>query len=47
MQGIIFSEFGLNVKVNITHTDDEIFLASNNSLEKYIEDFDKRMAAEA
>ena len=47
MQGIIFSEFGLNIKVNITHTDDEIFLASNNSLEKYIEDFDKRMAAEA
>ena len=47
MQGIIMSEFGLNVKVNIVHTNDEIFLASNNSLEKYIEDFDKRMAEEA
>ena len=47
MQGILFSEFGLNIKVNITHTEDERFLASNNSLEKYIEDFDKRMAAEA
>ena len=47
MQGIIFSEFGVNVKVNITHTTDELFLASNNSLEKYIEDFDKRMAEEA
>ncbi len=47
MQGIILSEFGVNVKVNIVHTSDEIFLASNNSLEKYIEDFDKRMAAEA
>ncbi len=47
MQGIIMSEFGVNVKVNIVHTSDEIFLASNNSLEKYIEDFDKRMVAEA
>ena len=47
MQGIILSEFGLNVKVNILHTNDELFLASNNSLEKYIEDFDKRMAEEA
>ena len=47
MQGILFSEFGLNIKVNITHTEDERFLASNNSLEKYIEDFDKRMTAEA
>jgi len=47
IQGILFSEFGLNIKVNITHTNDEIFLASNNSLEKYIEDFDKRMSAEA
>ena len=34
-------------KKNIVHTNDEIFLASNNSLEKYLEDFDKRMAAEA
>ncbi len=46
MQGIILSEFGINVRVNVVHTSDEIFLASNNSLEKYIEDFDKRMAAE-
>ena len=47
MQGILMSEFGIHIKVNIVHTEDEIFLASNNSLEKYIEDFDKRMAAEA
>ncbi len=47
MQGILYSEFGINVKVNIIHTNDELFLASNNSLEKYIEDFDKRMAEEA
>ena len=47
MQGIILSEFGLQIKVNIVHTNDEAFLASNNSLEKYIEDFDKRMAEEA
>ena len=47
MQRIVLSEFGLRIKVNIVHTTDELFLASNNSLEKYIEDFDKRMAAEA
>ena len=46
MQGIILSEFGINVRVNIVHTSDEIFLASNNSLEKFKEDFEKRMAAE-
>ena len=47
MEGILFSEFNIRVKVNITHTNDELFLASNNSLEKYKADFDKRMAAEA
>ena len=47
MQGIIFSEFGLNVQVNITHTNDELFLASNNSLETLMEEFDKRLATEA
>ena len=47
IQGIILSEFGLNVKVDIVHTSDELFLASNNSLAQYIEDFDKRMAEEA
>ena len=41
MQGIIYSEFGINIKVNILHTDDELFLASNNSLEKTLEEFDK------
>ncbi len=47
IQGIIMSEFGLNIKVNIVHTNDEAFLASNNSLERMFEDFDKRMAEEA
>ena len=47
MQGIIFSEFGINVQVNITHTNDELFLASNNSLETLMEEFDKRLATEA
>ena len=47
MQSIIFSEFGLNVKVNIIHTNDEDFLASNNSLEAMLEEYDKRMAAQA
>ena len=47
IQGIILSEFGLNIKVNIVHTNDEAFLASNNSLERMFEDFDKRMAEEA
>ncbi len=47
MQGIIMSEFGLAIKVNIIHTEDEIFLANNNSLDRALEDFDKRLAAEA
>ena len=47
MQAIIMSEFNVNIKVNIIHTTDEIFLASNNSLDKTLEEFDKRMAAEA
>ena len=47
MQGIILSEFGINVKVNIIHTNDEDFLASNNSLEAMLEEYDKRMAAQA
>ena len=47
MRGIILAEFGINIQVNITHTSDELFLASNNSLEKFREDFDKRLAAEA
>ena len=47
MQGVILSEFGLNVKVNIVHTSDELFLASNNSLEMLMQEFDKRMAEEA
>ncbi len=47
MQGILLSEFGLQVKVNIVHTNDEAFLASNDSLERLMEEFDKRMAQEA
>ena len=47
MQGIILSEFGLAIKVNIIHTEDEIFLANNNSLDRALEEFDKRMAQEA
>ena len=44
MQAIIFSEFSLNIKVNIIHTNDEDFLASNNSLEQMLEEYDRRMA---
>ena len=44
MQAIIFSEFSLQIKVNIIHTNDDEFLASNNSLEKMLEDYDRRMA---
>ena len=45
MQAIIYSEFNLPIKVNIIHTNDDDFLASNNSLEKMLEEYDKRMAA--
>ena len=47
MQGIILSEFGINIKVNIIHTNDDEFLASNNSLEAMLEEYDKRMAVQA
>ena len=47
MEGIIRAEFSLNVKVNIVHTNDEIFLASNNSLDKTLEEFDKQLARQA
>ena len=47
MQGIIFSEFGINIKVNIIHTNDDDFLASNNSLEAMLEEYDKRMVVQA
>ncbi|MBP3375291.1 MAG: PolC-type DNA polymerase III [Clostridia bacterium] len=47
MQAIIFSEFGINVKVNIIHTNDDDFLASNNSLEQMLEEYDRRMAQQA
>ncbi len=45
MQAILFSEFGLQIKVNIIHTSDEDFLASNNSLEQLLEEYDKNFAA--
>ncbi len=44
MQAIIFSEFSLQIKVNIIHTSDDDFLAGNNSLEQMLEEYDKRMA---
>ena len=47
MQGIILSEFGVRIKVNIIHSDDMSFLMSNNSLEQAIREFDERMAKEA
>ena len=46
IQSIIRSEFNINVKVNIIHTSDEMFLASNNWLERKFEDFDRRVAEE-
>ncbi len=46
MQAIIFSEFSLHIKVNIIHTNDDEFLASNNSLEQMLEEYDKRMAVQ-
>ncbi len=47
MQAIILSEFNINIKVNIIHTSDELFLASNNSLAQKQEEFDKKLAEEA
>jgi DNA polymerase III alpha subunit (gram-positive type) len=47
MEAIIFSEFGIRIKVNIVHTSDEIFLASNNSLDQAIKDFDVKMTEAA
>ncbi len=44
MQAIIFSEFNINIKVNIIHTSDEMFLASNNSLETVLQEYDKKLA---
>ncbi len=46
MQAIIYSEFNLQIKVNIIHTNDDEFLASNNSLEQMLEEYDRRMAAQ-
>ncbi len=47
MQKIIMSEFGVAITVVIIHTRDEIFLASNNSLDRALEEFDKKLASEA
>jgi DNA polymerase-3 subunit alpha (Gram-positive type) len=46
MQAIVYAEFGIAIKVNIVHTDDMTFLASNNSLATALEEYDRRMAAE-
>lgn len=43
MQGIIRSEFGKNITVNVIHTDDMSFLMSNNSLEQTIKEYDAKM----
>ena len=47
MQAIIYSEFNKSIKVNIIHTEDEIFLANNNSLDKALLEFDKGLASAA
>ena len=47
MEAIVFSEFGIRIKVNIVHTSDEMFLASNNTLDQAIKDFDVKMAEAA
>lgn len=47
MQAIIYSEFNKNIKVNIIHTEDEVFLANNNSLDKALLEFDKGLATAA
>ncbi len=44
MQAIIFSEFNIQIKVNIIHTTDEAFLSDNNSLEHLLEEYDKSFA---
>ncbi len=46
MQAIIFSEFGLQIKVNIIHTNDDEFLSQNNSLAQVLEEYDKKMAVQ-
>ncbi len=46
MQAILFSEFNLQIKVNIIHTNDDDFLAENNSLENMLKEYDRRMAAQ-
>lgn len=47
MRGIILSEFGVPITVNIVHTDDVSFLMSNSSLEQAIKEFNERMDREA
>ena len=44
MQAIVYSEFNKNIKVNIVHTEDEVFLAKNDSLGKAFIEFDKQLA---
>ncbi len=43
IQGIIMSEFGIRVSARIIHTNDSLFLASNNPLDKAYEEFDRQM----
>ena len=47
MQAIVYSEFNKNIKVNIVHTEDEVFLAKNDSLGKAFIEFDKQLATAA
>ena len=44
MQAIVYSEFNKHIKVNIVHTEDEVFLAKNDSLGKAFIEFDKQLA---
>lgn len=46
IENIIYSEFGIHINCYITHTSDELFLASNNSLDLMYAEFDKKMAIE-
>lgn len=43
MQGIIRTEFGVNIGVSIIHSEDESFINSNNSLERAMREYDERM----
>lgn len=43
MQAVIMSEFNKNIKVNIVHTEDAVFLSKNNSLDNALREFDMEL----